>query len=239
MTPRKKRRCFYELNDRRAKVLDLTPASLAIMNERHRCPGNACPNLSPHWHNHPEPINIVVDRVAPAWVEKVAGIDLFALQVDLVDVIEPYSHDMLFGKVSLDDGSGGLQSTHFSTVTAPADRRIQSDRGRHCRHMRWNCCDVFQNKIGWASGAIVEHTLDDRLVYINEGGWVLVADELVERLELKRRFPKLWLYRIDVIPEPLDGEVLPGDPSWDGVFRQAPPPVMPEGMPKGGRVTHD
>lgn len=235
-------RCFYHLKDRRTQVLDLTPVSLAVVNERYRCTGHLCPYLSPRWHEHPEGIDVVVEKYdSRAWVETIARFSLRALDVYLSDVLAPYCRDIFFGKVYVDAGTDTTETTRFVTVAAPASRRIQSDRGRYCRHMpvQFECCGVFTSNIGWASGAIVERTLDDRLVYVDQDGHVLVADELVEKLELRKRFPQLWLYRVDVVPEPLDSEVLPGDRGWDGVFRPAEPPVLPEAKPKPGRVTYD
>ena len=218
MIRRSETRCFYSINDRRLEILDLTPASQAVINERYKCA--ACWHLSRWWHDHPEPISVVVDRVTPAWVESIGDIALVALDAELLDVLAPYSGDMFCGEVVLDQGSGELQSTRFVTVAAPAARRIQSDRGRYCVHTHWECCDVYTNAIGWASGAIVERTLDNRLVYVDQDGRILVADELIKMLELTRRFPRLWLERIDVVTEPLDNETLPGDPEWDGVLRR-------------------
>lgn len=217
---KKKTRCFYNLSDRRLEIMDLTPASQAVVDERYRCSGKGCPNLSSHWHRQPEPINIVVDRVTPAWIERIGHFDIMALDTELVDALAPHCRDILFGTVSIDEGYGDLQPTRFVTVTAPAPRRIQSDRGQYCLHMRWPCCGVFTNTIGSADGAIVERTLDDRLIYIDQDGHVLVADELVKSLDLKHRFPKLRFERIDVVPEPLDKETLPDDPGWNGTLQR-------------------
>jgi hypothetical protein len=230
-------RCFYALNDRRLRILDLTPASLAVVKERYSC--SDCWHLSRQWHQRPEPINLVVHNISTAWVESISDLAVIALDATLVDTLYPFCRNLIFGTVYVDDDISRPTKTRFVTVAAAAQDRIQSDRGRYCRHYRYECCGVFVNTIGWASGAIVQRTLDDRLVYVDQDGMVLVADLLVRELELRKRFPRLWLYRVDVVPEPLDGEVLPGDPGWDGTFRPAPPPEMPPGMPKRGRVTHD
>lgn len=221
----KRKRCFYSLNDRRLKILDLTPASEIVFDERYRCTEMGfCRHLSPRWHERPEPINVVVRRVTSAWVEGIAGTDigtdLTTLDSELLDALAPYCRGMVFGKVLLDRGEGRPEPTRFATVTAPKFLRIQSDRGQYCVHWQHPCCGVVVNSVGWAKGAIVERTLDDRLVYVDQDGSILVADELVQRLGLKERFSKLWLQRIDVVPEPLDKETLPGDPGWDGQIRR-------------------
>jgi hypothetical protein len=239
-TLNRKGRCFLELDDRRAVIPDLTPESLRVVQGRYQCRGHCCWHLSPLWHQHPRPIDVEVNsEPGTSQSDRINDISLKILDAAVVDVLAPYCRDIYFGRVTAPGPRGGSIPTRFFTVAAPKDRRVQSTRGRHCRHFITNCCGVVFNQIGWASGAIVERTLDDRLVYVDQDGGVLIADELVERLEFKRKFPNLWLYRIDVVPEPLDGEVLPGDPGWDGVFRPGPPPIMPEGRPAKGRVTLD
>lgn len=237
---RKRKRWFYELDDRRCQILQLTDECQAVVRDRYKCPGRGCWHLSQRWHESPEPIDLIVKHVhTTALVEGIEGLGVIVLDMKLMDSLGPYCREMVVGRVYVDRGSAAPALTRFVTLTAPLRRRIQSDRGRFCRHSHYECCPVFVNTIGWASGAIVERTLDDRGVYIDQSGHVLVDRELAEQLKLRARFSGLWLYRVDVVPEPLDGEVLPGDPGWDGVFRPGPPPVMPERMPKRGRVTQD
>lgn len=237
MTQRnRERRCFYQLNDRRLRILDLTLASRFIVNEQYACAG-CRQQLSTMWHRCPKPVNVVVSTTSSAWVEGIGGLFLTALDAGLAELLRPHFRGIVTGHVFLDPGDGSLQPTRFVTAAAPANQRVQSDRGRYCRHMVYGCCGVYANKIGWAGGAIVERTLDDRLVSVDQDGNILIADELVKALDLRKRFPKLWLYRVDVVPEPLDGEILPGDSDWDGSFRPAPEPEMPPEAPGRGRVT--
>jgi hypothetical protein len=212
------KRYFYHMNDRRDGVFKLTPDSRARLRNQYECPGHspdyACPFLSLRWSEHPEPIDVVVKETVPNFVSMFddGPVDLTVLDKAVLEALAPHCRDMYVGKVLLDTGTGDFQPTGFVTVAAPKHQRIQSDRGRHCRHKHWGCCGVFSNQIGWASGAIVERTLNSRQVYVDQQGWLLVSDELATQLELRSRFPKLWLYRIEVVPEPLDGEILPGDP---------------------------
>lgn len=237
----RRKRSFFYVNDRRAEIVDLTPRSDEVVRRKYQCPGRACPGVSLEWSKNPQPIDIEVEREPGAsQSDAVSGFSLTLLDAAVVDVLAPYCRHIYFGSVTTAGPSGQPVPTRFVTVAAPKQHRIQSTRGRFCRHFITDCCGVAFNEIGWASEPIVERTLDDRLVYIDQSGWVLVADELVERLELKRRFPKLWLYRVDVVTEPLDGEVLPGDPGYKGVFIPNPnPPVLPKGKPRRGRVTYD
>lgn len=239
-TPRaSKKRFFHLLHDRRADIPDLTPESELVLNEKYRCSGKLCLYLSNWWHTHPEPIDLSIEWCPKSWSDRPGNLGLRMLNHSIVELLSPYCEGMHFGTVLGRDTKGGLQKTPFVTVAAPRTARIQSHRGRHCRHSHHSCCNVFINKIGWASEAIVERSLDDRLVYMDEQGDVLVDSELAERLELKTRFPKLWLYKVAVVPEPLDGEVLPCDPGWDGTFRPGPWPEPPETRLKKGRVTWD
>lgn len=51
-----------------------------------------------------------------------------------------------------------------------------------------------------------------------------VEEGLVAKLKLPERFKDLKLKRVRVVPEPLDGDVLPGDPGWTGRFKEQPLP---------------
>jgi hypothetical protein len=224
------KRCFYRLNDRRDGIFKLTPASRAEVMAHHQCPGTkdwACPYLSPHWHEQPAPIHVIVNSLPSKLVSMTdVIIDLTILHKDVLEVLAQHCQGICCGNVILDSKTTEPQTTHFVTVAMPKRYRIQSDRGRNCRHKYFACCGVFSNHIGWAKGAIVERTLDDRQVYVDQDGWILVADKLVEDLALKERFPSLWLEPIPVVPEPLDGESLPGDPDWDGVLRRKYPAYL-------------
>ena len=237
MTRRPSAKFYYELDDRRALIPPLVSSSLREAQERYLCPGSGCGELGQHWHLAPSPVNITIEMESScAWVDTVADINIDLLHKDLYETIRPYCSDVVVGTVSLRTLSN---CSSYISITAANAHRVRSDRGRHCRHAQFPCCKVWRNEIGWASGAIVERDLDGRPVCIGHNGNVLVESSLAKRLELSKRFPRLWLYRIDVVEKPLDGEVLPGDPEWDGVFRPAPPPQLPGEELKRGRVTHD
>lgn len=237
MKTRSSEKFYYELDDRRALIPSLVSSSLREAQERYLCPGSGCVELGQHWHLAPSPVNITIEIESPcAWVDTVSDINIDLLHKDLFETIRPYCTDLVVGTVSLT--TSGCPSSYVS-VTATNANRVRSDRGRHCRHAQFPCCKVWRNEIGWASGAIVERELGGRGVCIGHNGNVLIESSLAKQLELSKLFPRLWLYRIDVVEKPLDGEVLPGDPEWDGVFRPAPPPELPDKDLKRGRVTHD
>ncbi len=237
MTTRPAAKFYYELDDRRAIIPSLVPSSLRETQEKHLCPGSGCLELGQHWHLRPTPISITIEKESKAaWVDLLGDINVSLLHKRVYEAIRPYCTDVVVGTVHLKENT---VSSSFVTITASNASRVRSDRGRHCRHFQYDCCKIWRNEIGWASGAIVERELGGRLVCIAHNGNVLVESSLAKRLELSKRFPRLWLYRIDVVEKPLDGEVLPGDPEWDGVFRPAPPPELPDKELKRGRVTHD
>lgn len=235
---KKRKRVFYELADRRSGILELTPESLAVVCERYTCPHHMLSDgdpeksqiplgsLSSHWNRYPEPINIAVVKVAKCYVDCVIGLDTTLLEHSLVEVLRPHFKDVYIGRVMVASETGGLEQSPMMTIAATLANKIQSDRSRYSRHFYKECCGLCTNTVGWATGAIVERTLDDRQVYVNQDGNVLVDGELAARLGLKERFPKLWLRKVDVIPEPLDAETLPGDPGWSGVIQRKYPAML-------------
>ena len=83
---------------------------------------------------------------------------------------------------------------------------------------------------------ILERDLDARWLYLDAYGSLFADARLIAEENIKERFPnpKLRMYPVPVVPEPLDGEVLPGDPGWDGVFKKTPLPIPPKTPPVRG-----
>jgi hypothetical protein len=54
---------------------------------------------------------------------------------------------------------------------------------------------------------------------MDEAGALFLEASLADELKLKKKFADVKLDRYPVIPRALDGDVLPGDPGWSGVFR--------------------
>jgi len=142
---------------------------------------------------------------------------------DFLDLIEPYHPDGVRGPCHvLAKGRRVLSTTH-ETCYVPVGRELLATRGEDCRHHRCRVCKRFLNKVGWARGAIVGSYLDDRQVYQN-GHDLFIDNRLADEIRLLSRFDDLRLKRVQVVKEPLDGDVLPGDPGWNGRFKERPLP---------------
>ncbi len=94
------------------------------------------------------------------------------------------------------------------------------------------------NRVGWAEGAILRRYLSDALVYQSTSGGLYIESKLATQLKLRKKYPDLLLYPMKMLDDPLDGDTLPGDPGWDGTFRERPTPRAPKGRPHKTRWTY-
>lgn len=138
---------------------------------------------------------------------------------DFLDLIEPYHPDGVRGPCYVPVEGRRVLSTTHETCYVPVSRELLATRGEDCRHHRCRVCKRFLNKVGWARGAIVGSYLDDRQVYQN-GHDLFIDNRLADEIRLLSRFDDLRLKRVQVVKEPLDGDVLPGDPGWNGRFKE-------------------
>jgi hypothetical protein len=139
---------------------------------------------------------------------------------ELAELIEPYLQDVVWGPVYLerDDVVGRLK---YRSYWVRPDRCIVHSRGPYARH-RLCDCGVILNCNPNAKEALLASYLDERLIYQTTTGSLLIDDELVRKLDLLTRFPMLTLWPYRIIDEPMDGDVLPGDPGWNGVLVERP-----------------
>jgi hypothetical protein len=145
-------------------------------------------------------------------------------RADLLDLLSPYHVDGIRGDCFVGEPDASLPISSHETCYVTRDRELLVSRGKNCRHRQCRYCKRFLNRIGWAKDAVVDRYLDDRLVYQDDTGWMYVEEGLVAKLKLPERFKDLKLKRVRVVPEPLDGDVLPGDPGWTGRFKEQPLP---------------
>lgn len=78
--------------------------------------------------------------------------------------------------------------------------------------------------IGWAEMSVLRRSLDGRAVYFGGmcGKTLIVDANIVPLKDWLKQFPTLRAKRVPVLDEPLDGEILPGDPGWTGTVKQNP-----------------
>jgi hypothetical protein len=192
---------------------------------------------SARWRRHPWPVDVAIKRAPRGPIARVVVFPT-VLRADLAELLRPYLPEALWGSVHVERPHRSEPAGSWLTCVPDRNINLYSDRGTYCRHVICvGGCGGVGNLIGWASGAIVRRDIGGRLCFFDHDCSIFIADELIEKLQLRRRFPDLLFYEYDVVEEPLDGEILPGDPGWDGVFRPRPRPRVPNLRPKPGRWT--
>lgn len=139
---------------------------------------------------------------------------------EFAKAIEPYVQDVVWGPVYLerDDIIGPIK---YRSYYVHPDRCIVGKRGPFARH-RLCDCGVITDCNPNAKEVVVESSLDERLIYQSTMGALLIDGALATKLDLEARFPLLTLWPIKIIDKPLDGDVLPGDPGWNGTLIERP-----------------
>lgn len=238
MVNRMKCAYLYELYSKRDCVVNITEAS-SLDVKAVGCAQCEVPNYK--WDRHPSPIDISVTSNPVGCTATVAyGPKISASR--LVQMLRPFMAEVQVGKVYVESTPKSRVLSDYVTCIVTRKNRLEAFRGRYCRHGQCKMCGLFINKVGWASGAIVARYLDDRRVYTDDSDNMYIDPLLADELHLSDHFPDLRFYRVDIIPEPLDGDILPGDPGWNGTFMERPLPDLPPegaGKPKRGRWTLD
>jgi len=170
------------------------------------------------WMANPTPIDCVVAEMPRGSVASAGGADL--VSIPLWNSLRPYFPDCLLGECRV---AGSSTASGYMTWCVAPTKALDAHRGPNCRHEMCPGCGRIRNMMAWARGAVVERYIDQRRVYEDLSGRAYIDPALAEELDLKGRFPDLKLIPYEVIPEPLDQDILPGDPGWDGTFRPNPP----------------
>lgn len=157
----------------------------------------------------------------------------------VLDTLRPYLSDAVVG-----DAEVKVKGQNKVPAYEPADdwvtlhgahhRLLEIDRGRYSRHSACPKCGDIISANGWSHPVIVERTLDDRLLYLGRSDQIIVDQRLLDATKILERFPTLRAYPIPVVPEPLDGEVLPGDAGWTGTLVRQRMPKPPDHPPEKG-----
>lgn len=232
--PAEKRCAYFKAYSRRDEIVRWAPSAWEEYRRNFKC--SVCFSPRPEWDEQLTPIHVVVDQEPRGCVVGVAyGAQL--IHRELYDNLSSYIRGAVVTDARTQGPSGATREIPYVACWVPRHLALEAERGQYCRHAQCRGCGRFGNKVGWASGAIVRRYLDDRRVYFDDLGNLLVESALLDQLNLRARFPDLRPYRVEVIPEPLDGDVLPGDPGWTGVFVERPLPDVPKDEPKPGRWT--
>lgn len=177
------------------------------------------------------PVDVVL-RKAPRAVLATTGLFQVA-ERPLAEILRQYGRGVVLGEVLVGRDENLLPG--YRTVSVPREAWLEDDRGRYSRHRQCRKCGMVLNlACGWAHPVIVERYLDTHLAYLNMAGAPYVDERLIDLESLRERFPTLRFYPVPVVPEPLDGEVLPGDPGWTGTLVKVPLPKPPDHKPEKG-----
>lgn len=217
----------FELRTKYDELLSLTNDCDAIYQDLHACEG--CGGLGANWRASPVAIDLVLRRPPKGSIAAVGGCGLCILRADLAGILAPYFSDLLCGRVKFRNHTPDRKHPGWVGCFPSSGKGIETYRGPYCRHVFCTSgCGGDGNQIGWARGAIVRKDIGKQRAFFGEVARdVYITDDVLSDTDLLARFPDLRPYEFPVVDKPLDGEVLPGDPEWDGVFRPAPPPEFP------------
>lgn len=176
------------------------------------------------------PVDVVLRR-APRAVLATTGLFEVA-ERSLAEILHQYGRGVVLGAVRVGRGENLLPG--WRTVSVPREAWLEDNRGRYSRHSQCRVCGTIVIRNGWSHPVIVERYLDTHLAYLNKSGAPYVDQRLIDLESLCERFPTLRFYPVPVVPEPLDGEVLPGDPGWTGTLIKIPLPKPPDHEPEKG-----
>lgn len=215
-TPRSRQVRFIRSRIDRSAVAD--PLWLSWFLEHVACPRNDY-ELGRGWRAKPAPIDVVLSSLPEAVV---CGIDHAWIKLfdrSFAKALGSHLNGMLVGSVKMRTGHGRPKDCGYVSVLVPPNLSIDPYRAKECVHEQCPDCGAICS-LNWAQVGIVERTLEGKMLWGSESdGAFHIDEELAKKLDLRKRFPDLMLVHERVIPEALDGDILPGDPGWDGVFR--------------------
>lgn len=209
------RKLFYV----RSKHDELVTAKTAWMKSFRR--RVACADGAIHpgkaWRKRPVPIDVVLADQPRGSVAGVFGVQITVVSLELYKVLRPHLEDILVGQVTC---PGTVKGKSFVSLVVLPERAIDPYRGAAAVHTQCPHCGLISSEVmNDNAEGIAECVLDQRQIYADHGSKLFVDEHLVRSARLRERFPDLRFQRWPVVPRPLDGDVLPGDPEWDGVFR--------------------
>lgn len=176
-----------------------------------------CPDLKKAFRARGKPLDVEIIHRPRTSTINIGMAEAFGIRNDLWTLLKPHLSTAIVGTVKL-ALAGKKAGLPYVTVYLPGQLRIDVNRGEDAWHTQCPECKMITPENFSDKKTAVSYTLDDRLVYFSTRDYLLLDGELVDQLDLRRRFPDLRFRRIRIVDEPLDGDVLPGDPGWTGKF---------------------
>jgi hypothetical protein len=220
MANAQKRKLYY-VRSKLDDTVDASPQWLSLFNSNIACsdPKHYGVGFGRRWIRHPQPINITLVR-EPAGSVAAAGMSPITLMHNkLYNKISAFCDHMLIGTVIVQDQvTGKKRSCEYVTIVSRPSEWIDEYRGPDGLH--WECptCKtIIALRMG--DSGTPESKLNNNLVHQSQDGALYFDAELIKGLSIDANFRDLIFIREPLLKKPLDGDVLPGDPEWDGVFR--------------------
>lgn len=194
---------------------EISPSWRAWYEAMVKCP--ECPWPNRVWQERPLPLDVELEGSFPGVTTYVLGCVGALIRDDLCEVLEPYLPPVVLGRCRLRSGQLPLP---FRTVQAAKPEQVNPYRGSLAvaAYRQCGACGRISSGSVNPTG-IVERDLRGRPIVVDEFGRLYIRRNLSLELRLRERFDDIRFHRVPIIPEPLDGYTLPGDPDWDGVLR--------------------
>jgi hypothetical protein len=156
------------------------------------------------------------------------------MHTKLREVLERFLPHTLWGPVYFSTRPDQKVELPYSSWWTPPQYCIVDNRNLLARHRLCACGSILNTNVN-AKEAILRRDLDDRLLYTDHSDQFIIDDELVRQLDLRTKFPDLKFVRLPIIDKPLDGQILPGDPGWNGTITPKPITVLDPDDPESGK----
>lgn len=153
---------------------------------------------------------------------------------ELRRLLEPYLPHTLWGPVYFSTRPDQKLELPYSSWWTPQGHCIIGNRNLLARHEMCVCGSILNANVN-AKEAVLRRYLDERLLYTDQSNLFIIDEELVRTLDLRVRFPNLEFWRLPIIDKPLDGQILPGDPGWNGTITPKPITVLDPDDPESGK----
>lgn len=222
----KKSRKMYFVQPAQPRPVLFTPAYKSFYESKIRCPGqycgylgqtNYCSSLDKEFLKSRTPLNVELETLPRGAFIYVDLCSACIVRTDLLDALQPYLSSPILGNVKV--ARGNKTDTGYTSIYSPPEHWIDMHRAAHAMHNQCPTCHRIHNVNHSVSYCAVEYSLDERLVYTEDGITYVFDERLITERKLRERFPDLQFRHIPIIPRPLDNDVLPGDPDWSGAFR--------------------
>lgn len=216
------------------KPLDLAPVTeewFAWYHTRLMCSECGLPRRG--WALNPKPIQIRLTQEPKRTIHGLeAGPSCELVHESLALLLLPFVPSAVLHEVVVVGNSGRLRKkSEYIAATAPRDDQVDPNRGPYCRHDLCPGCEIALNYNFRSYNGILQRYAKGRRVFMDAYGSFFVDAELADKIRSNKRFTDVRFIEYETIPEPLDGDVLPGDPEWSGKFVKRPCPTFEE-LPK-------